>query len=71
MGDMADYYISQFPAVWQEERDKKPCDYFPVSRTIQCRYCKEGGLNQFKTDKGWRLRNSKGIIHNCLNSEIK
>ena len=59
MGDMADYFIGQFPACWEEDSDSY---YTPPTKT--CNRCGEKGLTWTLTYEGWRLAKN-GVIHKC------
>lgn len=57
MGDMADWLIDNMDF---DDEDN------PVIITLkQCDYCGRKGLHWVKTSKGYRLADSKEMIHSC------
>lgn len=56
MGEMADYYLDHED--YFDGRDEE--------RPIQCKYCGEHPLLWEETDKGWRLFDEMGDMHDCL-----
>lgn len=65
MGEMADLILMSsdpYDEIWYEGEP-----YVPPQNYKRCRYCGEGFLHWQLRDGKWRLFDSTGGLHSCLN----
>lgn len=50
--------------------DSKYEDGHHAPAQVECKYCGKDGLKWSETDTGWKLVESKGLIHACRTAKI-